>query len=130
MPLINQKKRKTSVSQIFERTENKISEIELLRRTTDFLNIQQSENIFLFISCSFLIIIFLSGFIKIFSIKIINDFNATLKRELGENIIFIDVEINAKTNIEAFYELKKELKPLCENLVDFGCYLSEKINLD
>ena len=52
------------------------------------------------------------------------------KRELGEYIIYVDVEINTKSNIEAFYELKKKLKPLCEHLVDFGCYLSEKINLD
>ena len=56
------------------------------------------------------------------------------KRELGEYIIYVDVEINSKTNsktnIEAFNKLKKKLKPLCEHLVDFGCYLSEKINLD
>ena len=52
------------------------------------------------------------------------------KRELGEYIIFIDLEIDKESNIEAFYELKKKLKPLCENIVDFGCYLSEKINLD
>ena len=51
------------------------------------------------------------------------------KRELGEYIIFIDVDINEKSNIEAFYELKKKLNPLCEHFVDFGCYLSEKINL-
>ena len=42
----------------------------------------------------------------------------------------IDVEINLKSSTEAFYELKKKLKPLCEHFVDFGCYLSEKINLD
>ena len=52
------------------------------------------------------------------------------KRELGEYIIYVDIEINSKTNIEAFKKLKKKLKPLCEHLVDFGCYLSEKINLD
>ena len=52
------------------------------------------------------------------------------KRELGEYIIFIDVDINMRSNIEAFYELKKKLEPLSEHLVDFGCYLSEKINLD
>ena len=52
------------------------------------------------------------------------------KRELGEYIIFVDVEINTKTNIEAFNKLKKKIKPLCEHLIDFGCYLSQKINLD
>nr|ABE11454.1 chorismate mutase-prephenate dehydratase [uncultured Prochlorococcus marinus clone HOT0M-5C8] len=52
------------------------------------------------------------------------------KRELGEYIIYVDVEINMKSNIETFYKLKKKLKPLCGHLVDFGCYLSEKINLD
>ena len=54
------------------------------------------------------------------------------KRELGEYIIYVDVDINTNTNtnIEAFYKLKTKLKPLCENLVDFGCYLSEKINLN
>ena len=45
------------------------------------------------------------------------------KRELGEYIIFIDIEINSQTNVEAFYKLKKKLRPLCEHLVDFGCYL-------
>ena len=52
------------------------------------------------------------------------------KRELGEYIMFVDVDINANTNIGSFSKLKKKLKPLCENLVDFGCYLSEKINLE
>ena len=52
------------------------------------------------------------------------------KRELGEYIIFIDIEINHQTSVEEFYKLKKKLKPLCEHLVDFGCYLSENINLD
>ena len=52
------------------------------------------------------------------------------KRELGEYIIYVDVEINSKNNIEAFNKLKKKLEPLSEHLVDFGCYLSEKINLD
>ncbi len=52
------------------------------------------------------------------------------KRELGEYIIFVDVEINSKANIESFNKLKKKLEPLCEHLVDFGSYLSENINLD
>jgi prephenate dehydratase len=52
------------------------------------------------------------------------------KRELGEYIIYVDVEINTKTNIEAFNKLKKKIQPLCKHLIDFGCYISEKINLD
>ena len=52
------------------------------------------------------------------------------KRELGEYIIYIDVDINTQTNIERFRDLKKRLEPLCENLVDFGCYTSENIDLD
>ena len=52
------------------------------------------------------------------------------KRELGEYIIYIDLEINNQKNIEQFLELKKYLKPLCENFVDFGNYFSENIELD
>ena len=52
------------------------------------------------------------------------------KREFGEYIIYIDVEINNKTNIETFQNLKRKLNPLCENLVEFGCYQSKNINLD
>jgi len=50
------------------------------------------------------------------------------KRELGEYIIYIDLEIS--NNYENFFELKKNLNPLCEHFVDFGCYSSENINLD
>jgi len=52
------------------------------------------------------------------------------KRELGEYIIYIDLEINDQKSIEKFLELKKKLKPLCENFVDFGKYLSENVELD
>ena len=81
---------------------DKISEIELLKRTSDFFNIQQTNELFLFISCAFLITIFLSGFIKIFSLKIINDFSATLKIELGKKlykeILYRDFEYHLNTN--------------------------------
>ena len=81
---------------------NKISEIEIVKKITDYFNFQQTEEIFLFISFSFLLIIFLSGFIKIFSIKIINDFNGTLQRELGEKlykeILYKDYEYHLSTN--------------------------------
>ena len=52
------------------------------------------------------------------------------KRELGEYIIYIDVAINEKTNINTFEILKSKLKPLCEHLNDFGCYYSKNISLD
>ncbi len=52
------------------------------------------------------------------------------KRELGEYIIFIDLEINNQNKIENFLELKQQIKPLCENFVDFGSYFSQNIELD
>ena len=52
------------------------------------------------------------------------------KRELGEYIIYVDLEINDQNNIKNFYELKNKLKPLCNNFVDFGYYLSENVELD
>ena len=52
------------------------------------------------------------------------------KRELGEYIIYIDLEINKHNNIKNFLELKSNIRPLCKNFVDFGNYFSEKINLD
>ena len=51
------------------------------------------------------------------------------KRELGEYIIYIDVEIKDQTDIATFDILKEKINPLCENLIDFGCYLSENIDL-
>jgi len=52
------------------------------------------------------------------------------KRELGEYIIYVDLEINNQTSIEKFFKLKEELKKLCKHFVDFGCYFSENITLD
>jgi prephenate dehydratase len=52
------------------------------------------------------------------------------KRELGEYIIYIDLELNNENKIENFLELKNHLKPLCKNFVDFGNYLSENVELD
>jgi len=52
------------------------------------------------------------------------------KRELGEYIIYVDIEIHNQNNIESILKLKEKLKPLCEHFVDFGSYLSRKINLD
>ena len=44
------------------------------------------------------------------------------KRELGEYIIYIDLEINNQQNITDLFELKNKLKPLCKNFVVFGIY--------
>ena len=52
------------------------------------------------------------------------------KRELGEYIIYIDLEINDQNNIENFLELTNHLRPLCNNFVDFGYYFSENVELD
>jgi len=51
------------------------------------------------------------------------------KRELGEYIIYIDLEINNQNNIKKFIELKNHLNPLCKNFVDFGNYFSEYLEL-
>ena len=51
------------------------------------------------------------------------------KRELGEYIIYIDLEIDNKNNLESIIDLKKDLKTLCSHFVDFGCYFSENILL-
>ena len=52
------------------------------------------------------------------------------KRELGEYIIYIDLEINDQNNIKNFLDLKNNLKPHCKNFVDFGNYFSENIELN
>ena len=52
------------------------------------------------------------------------------KRELGEYIIYIDLEITNQKNIGKLFELKNHLKPLCRTFVDFGNYYSENIELD
>ena len=52
------------------------------------------------------------------------------KRELGEYIIYIDLEINNQNNIKNFIQLKNKLKPLCNNFVEFGNYFSKNFELD
>mgnify|MGYP001261178391 CR=1 FL=1 len=48
------------------------------------------------------------------------------KRELGEYVFFIDVELS-KSKKEITYKLLEDLSPLCENLVNFGVYPSTSI---
>ncbi len=52
------------------------------------------------------------------------------KRELGEYIIYIDLELEDQNSITTLHKLKKYLKGLCEHFVDFGCYFSESIDLE
>ncbi len=52
------------------------------------------------------------------------------KRELGEYVIYIDLEISKKNNIKNFLKLKNQLKPLCTNFVDFGNYFSKNVELE
>ena len=51
------------------------------------------------------------------------------KRELGEYIIYVDIELNDKNNINTFLNLREEIKPLCEHFNNFGCYLSQNIDI-
>ena len=48
------------------------------------------------------------------------------KRELGEYVFFIDVEISNDIN-EASNQLQKALEPLCEHLIHFGTYPSAEM---
>ncbi len=51
------------------------------------------------------------------------------KRELGEYIFFIDLELSNSV-AGAHKKLMKRLKPLCEHLVHFGAYPSSEIEAD
>ncbi len=50
------------------------------------------------------------------------------KRELGEYVFFVDIEL--RKNINNLNEkLKKELNPFCEHIVNFGSYISSEMEL-
>ncbi|WP_269621847.1 prephenate dehydratase [Prochlorococcus marinus] len=51
------------------------------------------------------------------------------KRELGEYIFFIDIELK-KNTINVKDILKTVLEPLCEHIVYFGSYLNNEMNID
>ena len=51
------------------------------------------------------------------------------KRELGEYVFFVDVELSRSSNNDHDH-LIQVLKPLCEHLVDFGAYPSSEMALD
>tara|TARA_Y100001968_G_scaffold333604_1_gene397569 strand:- start:608 stop:1447 length:840 start_codon:yes stop_codon:yes gene_type:complete len=50
------------------------------------------------------------------------------KRELGEYIFFVDVELE-NNNKEINYKLKNSLTPICENIIFFGSYPQDKIKI-
>ncbi len=48
------------------------------------------------------------------------------KRELGEYIFFVDIELNVDSN-SIQHNLKELLEPLCENIVYFGSYKNNQV---
>ena len=81
---------------------DKILEINILKTLSNFFNIQTTDQLFLIVSIVLIIIISLSGFIKILNIKLINDFGAILRIELGKKlykkILYKDYEYHLNTN--------------------------------
>ncbi|AAQ00704.1 MULTISPECIES: prephenate dehydratase [Prochlorococcus] len=51
------------------------------------------------------------------------------KRELGEYIFFVDIDLQEKS-IDTKDRLNKLLKPLCENIIYFGSYVTSEMTLD
>ena len=51
------------------------------------------------------------------------------KRELGEYVFFVDVELPGVA-ADALDQLTEALRPLCENLLNFGAYPSSEITLE
>ncbi len=51
------------------------------------------------------------------------------KRELGEYVFFVDVELN-KNKQTIIQELINKLNPLCENLIHFGTYISTEFTIE
>ena len=49
------------------------------------------------------------------------------KRELGEYVFFVDIELS-NSSVATHIEFLKKLSTLCEHLVHFGTYPSTKIN--
>tara|TARA_Y100001968_G_scaffold88353_1_gene79427 strand:- start:1311 stop:1673 length:363 start_codon:yes stop_codon:yes gene_type:complete len=48
------------------------------------------------------------------------------KRELGEYVFFIDLDLN-KNNQQEFKQITKELSPLCNQIINFGCYFGSEV---
>ena len=48
------------------------------------------------------------------------------KRELGEYIFFIDLDLNY-SNEKDFSKITEELSPLCNQIINFGCYFGSEV---
>ena len=48
------------------------------------------------------------------------------KRELGEYVFFIDIDLNS-SNLKDFEKITEKLSPLCNQMINFGCYLSSEM---
>ena len=53
----------------------------------------------------------------------------TAKRELGEYVFFVDVDL-AGQSTSALQELISDLEPMCEHLAHFGAYPSSELISD
>ena len=49
------------------------------------------------------------------------------KRELGEYIFFIDFDLN-NINKKEFEQVLGELAPLCNQIINFGCYFGSEVD--
>ena len=49
------------------------------------------------------------------------------KRELGEYIFFIDLDLN-NSNRKDFKKITKELSPFCNQIINFGCYFGSEVD--
>ena len=49
------------------------------------------------------------------------------KRELGEYVFFIDLDLN-NSNKKDFEKVSNNLNPLCNQIVNFGCYFTSEVN--
>ena len=48
------------------------------------------------------------------------------KRELGEYVFFIDLDLD-NSNKKDFEEATKKLSPLCTQIINFGCYFGSEL---
>ena len=50
------------------------------------------------------------------------------KRELGEYVFFIDLDLNNNNNKKDFEKISKELSPFCNQIINFGCYFESEVD--
>ena len=48
------------------------------------------------------------------------------KRELGEYVFFIDLDLN-NNNKKDFEKITKDLSPFCNQIINFGCYFESEV---